>query len=425
MAASTRHLPVRPASTVALLRRRARGGIETLLTHRPPTMAFGPGLHVFPGGAVDASDGDPAGSLAGRSALDAIACSQGWAGSLAPDLALAHAVAAVRECWEEAGLLLARHRDGSPVAPSVVAAALEGREGLAALAERLDLVLATDALVPLSRWVTPPTTDVSRRYDTRFYVADLPDGAEVVADALEVAAHDWLSPGEALARYASRTIDLWPPTSTSLRQLDGADGAASVRRWLSPLGPAPDPRFERLDEGLARIRLGAAGGIPGVTVNAWIVGRRRVVVVDPGDPGDVALEALLDATSGSGLELAGVVLTSAAPDHVGGAVGLALVAGVPLLASGAAVLLVGEPCEPVSDGDLVDLGDVTLRVRAMAGSRDGGLMLEAAALGVVLAGDVGTRGPSRAIPDGDEADARARQAAILDAIPGRRLPAHD
>jgi glyoxylase-like metal-dependent hydrolase (beta-lactamase superfamily II) len=198
-----------------------------------------------------------------------------------------------------------------------------------------------------------------------------------------------------------------------------------VRRWLSPLGPAPEPRSERLDGGLVRVRLGSAGGIPGATVNAWVVGRRRVVVVDPGDPTDEALEALLAATVGAGLELAGVALTSGAPDHVGGAVGLSLVAGVPLLASEPAARLVGEPCQPVSDGDLVDLGDVGLRVWAMPGSRDGRLALEAVRLGVVLTGDGDAAGSSRAIPDPDEADARMGQAAILDAIPGRRLPAHD
>ena len=104
---------------------------------------------------------------------------------------------------------------------------------------------------------------------------------------------------------------------------------------------------------------------------------------------------------------------------------LALVAGVPLLASGPAAAMVGEPCEPVTDGDPVDLGDVSLRVREMAGARDGGLVLEVPGLGVVLTGDGGSPGPSRAIPDRDSVDARAHQAALLAAIPGRRLPAHD
>ncbi len=79
----------------------------------------------------------------------------------------------------------------------------------------------------------------------------------------------------------------------------------------------------------------------------------------------------------------------------------------------------------MADGDLVDLGDVALRVRAMTGARDGGLVLEAPGLEVVLTGDGGTPGPSRAIPGRDSADERVHQAALLAAIPGRRLPAHD
>jgi 8-oxo-dGTP pyrophosphatase MutT (NUDIX family)/glyoxylase-like metal-dependent hydrolase (beta-lactamase superfamily II) len=406
-----------------LLRPGPGDGPEVLLTHRPATMAFGPGIHVFPGGALDPGD-DADGTLARRSALDAAGCAAAWAGDLAPGPALAHAIAAVRELWEEAGVLLATAGNGSRPAPRVVAAAAAAREDLASLADRLDLRLATDRLVPLSRWVTPPTPDTTRRFDVRFFVADLPPGGEVAIDAREVAAHDWIGAGEAQRRFAAGEIELWSPTSVTLRQLDGARDADAVRRDLSPLAPAAPPAVTRIGDGLRRARLGAGGGIPGVRVDAWLVGRRRVVVVDPGDPTGAGLDAILGAATADGRRLAGVVVTSAAPDHVADAVGLALVAGVPLRASAAAAARIRDGCTELADGDWIRDGDVALRVRTVPGDRDGSVVLEAPELGVVLTGDLWSNGPSRGAGLAEAAAGRAAGEAALAAIPGRRLPAH-
>ena len=351
-----------------------------LMTHRPATMVFGPGLHVFPGGAVDPGDRDADGGLAARSVLDAGECSRRWAGDLGPGEALGHAVAAIRELYEEAGVLLARDRDGSWVDPALVAAAAEAGEPLDRLAGRLDLRLATDALLPMTRWVTPPTADVSRRYDTRFYVADLPPGAEVLVDRREVVTHDWITPSAALEAWAERRIELWPPTSATLLQLGSARSAGDVGRRLRPSGPSPAPRIEVLAPHLRRCRLGAAGGVPGLRRDAWLVGERRIVIIDPGDPGEPALDALLEATTRDGRRLAAVVLTSAMPEHAAGAVGLALVAGAPLLASPRAAALVGEPCLPLADQDAIDGGDVPLTAAVVAGAPDGALEIEAPSL---------------------------------------------
>ncbi len=386
----------RPASTVALLGTDARGRASVLMTHRPATMAFGPGLHVFPGGGVEATDREPVdGGLAHRSAVDADGCARAWAGDLAPLAALGHAVAAVRELYEEAGILLARHRDGSKVEPAVVAGAVAAGEPLASLAQRLDLVLATDQLAPLSRWVTPPTRDVTRRYDTRFYVADLPPGGAVSIDAREVIAHEWITPREALEAWTDRRIELWPPTSGTLLQLGSAGSAGDIGRRRRPLGPAPAPVVESVAPDVRSCRLGAAGGVPGAVAEAWIVGRQRVVVVDPGDPGEEALDALLAATIGSGRTLGAVVLTSAFPERAAGAVGLAMVAGVPLLASGRAAALVGSPCEAVEDGTVIDAGDVPLKAKLRRETFDGVLELEAPGLLRRPCRPSGTPRPSR------------------------------
>jgi hypothetical protein len=133
-------------------------------------------------------------------------------------------------------------------------------------------------------------------------------------------------------------------------------------------------------------------------VDAWLVGRRRVVVVDPGDPTDAGLEAVLtaataaeagagtagDAGPGDRPRIVGVVATSASPDRVGAAVGLALVADVPLVASAAAAPAIGEPCGIVGDGEWIRWGDVPLRARTVDGDPDGAMVLEVTALGVEL-----------------------------------------
>ncbi len=109
----------RPAATVVLLRP-GPAGLEVLLTHRPATMAFAPDVHVFPGGRVDAGDADP--SLAPRSVRSAVEAADALGGDLEPEPALAAHVAAIRELFEEAGVLLA----DTVARPDRVAAARDG-----------------------------------------------------------------------------------------------------------------------------------------------------------------------------------------------------------------------------------------------------------------------------------------------------------
>ena len=126
--------------------------------------------------------------------------------------------------------------------PAAAADAAAGGDTLEALVERLDLALATDRLVPLSRWVTPPTPDTTRRYDTRFFVADLPEGGEV--------AHRRAGGGRprvaragggprALRRRRHRPV---AADERTLGQLRAPRDAEEVRRRLSPVRPPRRPR---------------------------------------------------------------------------------------------------------------------------------------------------------------------------------------
>jgi len=408
---------VRPAATVAVMRDGAAGP-EVLLTRRPATMPFGPGLHVFPGGAVDPADADPRLLARLRRQGDEPATHAG-----------AFMVAAIRELFEEAGVLLATSPAGA-IAPAGTLGHAPGAasgEWFAEAVTDAGMELRGDWLVPLSRWVTPPV--VPRRYDARFFIARLPEGSVPAFDPREVVAHAWMTPSDALSAMADGRIELWTPTSTTLQQLAAATGIDDVRRYLVP---APDnapsagsPAIDRPAPSVARVRLHGAGAIAGQTVDTYLVGDRRLVVVDPGDPGDEAVEAILRVAERLGARLAAVLLTAPVPDHAAGAESLALRLGIPVrAAAGARRVLVSE-IEPLSDGEVVPDGDILIRAHATPGTHPDHLAFEVPAAGAVLVGDLEGPGPSRTIPVVVDEDALARSRAMVGALGDlRHLAAH-
>ena len=412
----------RPASTVVLLRP-GPDGAEVLLTHRPATMAFGPGLHVFPGGALEPEDRDRA--LGRRLGVDAEGCSAAWAGDLSPDDALGHAVAAIRELFEETGVLLAERIDGSLPDPQQVEAAHLAGEPLASLAERLELRLRADRLVPLSRWVTPPE-GVTRRYDARFFVADAADGAGFRLDEREVVGHAWMRPRDAIEALRAGRIDLWAPTATTLRSVRAARGADDVRASLSPAGVASAPTVERISPGIVRVRSHGAGGLPGRLVDTYLVGRERVVVVDPGDPNGPAADAILGAAAAGGGRVVAVVVTSADPGHVGGAVGMALRVQAPVLAGPGVGPEVFSRVQTLRDGTVLRIGDVPMTALETPGTDPSHLALDVPSVRSVLVGDLFDGGLPTSVPGPVDAVALARSRARVAELGSRRvLGAHD
>ncbi|WHZ10703.1 MAG: hypothetical protein OJF60_001142 [Burkholderiaceae bacterium] len=230
--------PPRAAATVVLLRD-GTAGLEVLLLKRHSRSDVLGGVYVFPGGKVDAIDARPD----WPSRLDQ-SPSQLHAGLHEPGIddtaATSLYVAALREVFEESGLLLALDL---PRQLAARAAALH-RDGCAFddLLARLALTLHTRAALPWSRWITPRRPAMmSKRFDTRFFVAEAPAGQQARHDEHETTESVWLAPRAALLRYHERRIELAPPQIMSLAHLSRHASVASV---LQEARSRPPPLVE-------------------------------------------------------------------------------------------------------------------------------------------------------------------------------------
>ncbi|KUN24017.1 NUDIX hydrolase [Streptomyces antibioticus] len=239
--------PVVPkrAATVMLLKDTAAGPAVHMLRRRA-SMAFAGGAYAYPGGGVDPRDDDHRIRWAGPTRA-------WWSRRLAVTETEAQAIvcAAVRETYEEAGVLLAGETPDSVVGDTTGAdweadrAALVARDlSFAEFLERRGLVLRSDLLGAWTRWITPEFE--SRRYDTWFFVAALPAGQRTRNASTEADRTVWIAPAEAASAYDKGELLMMPPTIATLRQLTGYSAAAEA------LAAAPD---RDLTPVLARARL--------------------------------------------------------------------------------------------------------------------------------------------------------------------------
>jgi 8-oxo-dGTP pyrophosphatase MutT (NUDIX family) len=244
-------VPVKPAATVMLVRDALDGapGVEVFMLRRTANAVFGAGMFVFPGGRVDGIDGADDIAPFCRGLDDAEASRQ-----LGIERGgLAYWVAAVRECFEEAGVLLAQRRDGGP---------LELRSddrhevhdhdsslSLVALCRRDDLVLDLSSTYYVDHWITP--IGEQRRFDTRFFVAELPVDQEPLHDDMETVESLWVRPSEALRMQAAGELMMMPPTMANLRRLEphATAAAALAAATLVEDPPCVLPKIRRDTDG--------------------------------------------------------------------------------------------------------------------------------------------------------------------------------
>jgi 8-oxo-dGTP pyrophosphatase MutT (NUDIX family) len=268
-------VPLRHAATVMLLREGvpgADGPLEVFTFRRVPSLAFAAGMLVFPGGAVDPRDADPSVPWAGLAAST-------FCTALSADEGLARAVvvAAVRETFEECGVLLAGPTGGDALSEPLTddpswerrrRALIAGELDLATLLRDAGLELRADLLRAWAHWVTP--VGERRRFDTRFFVAMLPAGQQARDLGGEGERASWISPGHALERHLADELPMLPPTVVAIEELAAAGSLARVLEtprsprpvspWIAEVEAEPDndPHY------VLRIDLdGVGGGEPG------------------------------------------------------------------------------------------------------------------------------------------------------------------
>lgn len=234
----------KPSATVMLVRD-APAGVEVFLMERSGFGAFG-GLHVFPGGKLDPNDGDPiwAERSTGLSAAEANRTLGVASGGLD------YWIASIRECFEEAGVLLATRADGLllPLRDPARRARFAGWrsklnggdvDSFETMCRTEALALATDRLAYVSHWITP--IDQPKRFDTRFFVAQAPEEQEALHDGFETVESDWVRPETALERYARGEIQLISPTFTNLEGLAGFASTADLLAAKRAIDPGTIP----------------------------------------------------------------------------------------------------------------------------------------------------------------------------------------
>lgn len=265
-------VPALPAATVTLVRDTGHG-VEVLMLQRNHQSGFMPGMFLFPGGAVD--EGDRAAAVHARCA--GVDDAQASAALGLAEGGLAYWAAAIRESFEEAGVLLAYDARGAlvnPGEPDKLARFGDYRRRLnagdAVLEPMLDaegLTLATDRLTYFSHWITP--VNAPRRYDTRFFVAVAPEGQEGLPDLVETIHHTWVVPAVAIDRYRAGEYKMRTPTISTLEKfaafdrVDALIEALRTQTAIPPILPRISASGKRLLPGEPGYEEAAASGAQG------------------------------------------------------------------------------------------------------------------------------------------------------------------
>jgi len=421
-------LKPRPAATLILLRE----DLEVLMLQRTPSAAFLGGAYVFPGGSLDPQD-DSIERVVGLTEAQANERLQVSSGGIA------YYVAAIRECFEEAGILLARDAAGKPVSAERAESLMQWRnQPFREMLEAEDLYVPAGELAYFGHWITAPGR--SRRFDARFFVALAPAGQQGSHDAAETVHDLWITPREALERGARKEIELVNATQQSLKQLaqfsdaraafdyaralpeieenracwaQGKEGAKIFRRgdapyfeihWCDPEESgestydlvAGEPK--RLDRWVTRLTAPNPGVMTGPGTNTYIVA--GCAVIDPGPAIDTHIERILQFKG-----IKWILCTHTHVDHSPAAAAIQAATGARVLGrpAPAGQDATFKPDQVLENGERIDLGEISLRAIHTPGHASNHLCYLLEATRMLFTGDHVMQGSTVVInpPDGN------------------------
>jgi 8-oxo-dGTP pyrophosphatase MutT (NUDIX family) len=236
---TTEPATIRPAATILLVR--DQPAFEVLMVKRHHQIDFASGALVFPGGKTHAGDHDP--NWADRSL--------GWQDF--PEIERELRIAAIREAYEEAGILLARNASGgmftgSDTAHAARDAVAQDKRPFLDLIHELDLFLDLGSLSAFARWITPSM--MPKRFDTWFYVARAPEDQLAACDGWEMVDSEWIAPNEALRLAASGERKVIFPTRMNLQLLaESTDAHDAMSRAVARPLVTVEPKVEKREGG--------------------------------------------------------------------------------------------------------------------------------------------------------------------------------
>ena len=374
-------MAVTPKDAAAIILLKDRPDPKVFWVKRSPKLQFMGGYHAFPGGQLDKEDNlVPVTGCDGEESL--------------------MRVCAVREFFEEAGVLLARGTDALSI-ERIAAKRLamsEEKKTFKEILEEDDLEITCSDFEPAGRWVTP--NFAPRRFDTWFFLAWMPEGQEALIETGELETGEWIRPADALAQWKRGEITLAPPTLHIIRTLaQYADRLDELQSALASIPEAKRATVRRIElrPGIFLFPVKTPTLPPATHTNCYIIGGEELVVIDPASPYEEeqqALDTFLDGLIAEGRRVREIIITHLHPDHIGGAAHLQARLGVPVAAHRLTADRISYSVtvdRQIEDNELIELeGDPGWKLRALhtQGHARGHLCFYEEITGAIITGDL-------------------------------------
>jgi ribonuclease/clavin/mitogillin len=434
--------PPRASAGVVPWRRRD-SGIEVFWIKRSDELAFMGGWWAFPGGGWSKRDisievaGLPKGveDSPVQAALPEGVLDDLDLGPIAPPGLV---VSALRELFEETGLLLSADPLHAPSLESARRRLLAGDVEFESILGELEIRLEASSQVYAGRWLTPPFGPV--RFDNRFFLLEWPSGDPVQPEVIpgEAELGEWIETTEAIARWRRGEIITAPPILHILEVLSAEGPESGLERLRSPneanLGPYRRVEFR---PGVLLFPQKTPTLPPATTTNAYVLGTRQTVLIDPGSPFEIEIERLIESIEVQqrklGRKVSAIWLTHHHPDHIGGVAALKDSLGVPVCAHRSTAEHLRraglEVDQELFDNQVVELeGDPPFPVRIIhtPGHARGHLCFLDLSFGSLIAGDLIAGFGTIVIdpPEGNMGDYLSSLQRVLDLAPVTLFPSH-